>query len=339
MTTTVSPRSTAHSAWAFWLVEPGRGELRAQTLPEPGAGEVRVRALYSGISRGTESMVFRGEVPVSEYARMRAPFQDGEFPGPLKYGYASVGRVEAGEPALIGRRVFCLFPHQDQYVVPVSAVRPIPDQVPAERAVLAANMETAINGLWDGAPLLGERIVVVGAGVVGLLVAALATRIPGCEVELVDIDENRRPIAQAFGATLATPACARGGADRVFHCSGSAAGLQTALTLAGLEATVIEMSWFGAKQVPLALGEAFHSQRLTLRSSQVGRLPSAQISRWNTRRRLDLALAQLADPRFDLLISGETRFAALPGRMAELAAPGGRALCERVAYPLASSTS
>lgn len=338
MTATVSPRPPARTACAFWVAAPGLGELREEALPEPRAGEVRVRTLYSGISRGTESMVFRGEIPASEHARMRAPFQCGEFPGPVKYGYANVGRVEAGDPALEGRLVFCLYPHQDHYVVPASAARPIPAGVPAGRAVLAANMETAINGLWDGAPLIGERISVVGAGVVGLLVAALAARIPGCEVEVIDIDENRRPVAAALGAAFATPSRARIGADRVFHCSGSPAGLDTALRIAGLEATLVEMSWFGAQRVPLPLGEAFHSQRLTLRSSQVGRLPAQQAARWHAQRRLDLAIAQLADPRFDLLIGGDTAFAALPARMTELAAPGCAALCERVVYPAASST-
>ena len=337
MPPTISPHFAPRTAHAFWLSAPGHGELREEPLPGPRPGEVRVSTQYSAVSRGTECLVFRGEIPVSEHARMRAPFQCGEFPGPLKYGYASVGRVEAGDPALAGRLVFCLHPHQDHYVVPATAVHPIPDGVPPARAVLAANMETAINGTWDAAPLIGERIAVVGAGVVGLLVAALAARIPGCRVEVIDLDEDRHPIANAFGATFATPSRARSGNDRVFHCSGDPAGLDTALRIAGREATVIEMSWFGTRQVPLALGEAFHSQRLTLRSSQVGQLPAVQTPRWNAQRRLGLALALLADDRFDLLFGGDTPFADLPARMAELAAPACRVLCERVVYPAAAS--
>lgn len=339
MTTNISPDTASRTARAYWLAAPGQGELRDEPLREPGAGDVRVCTLYSGISRGTESRVFRGEIPRSEHERMRAPFQAGAFPGPVKYGYSSVGIVEAGDPALKGRVVFCLYPHQDRYVVPAAAVHPVPADVPAGRAVLAANLETAINGLWDATPLVGERIAVVGAGVVGLLVAALAARIPGCEVEVIDVDDGRQRTAHAFGAAFAAPSRARPGADRVFHCSGSPAGLNTALGIAGPEATVVEMSWFGTQPVPLTLGEAFHSQRLTLRSSQVGRLPATQTPRWDTRRRLALALTLLSDARFDLLLGKDTPFAALPARMAELAAPGCRALCERVIYPAAEPTA
>ncbi|MBP6726091.1 MAG: zinc-binding alcohol dehydrogenase, partial [Thauera sp.] len=292
---------------AFWTVAPGRGELRRETLPPLRDGDVLVRSLYSAISRGTESLVFRGEVPPSEYQRMRAPFQQGDFPAPVKYGYINVGVVEAGcgaqAQALVGRRVFCLYPHQQAYVVPATAVVALPDAVPSARAVLAANLETAINAIWDASPTLGDRIAVVGGGVLGALVTWLCARIPGTEVELIDLDPSRAALATALGAGFALPDGARGNCDLVIHASGAPAGLARALELAGDEATVLEMSWYGQRSVTLALGEAFHARRLTLRSSQVGRLPPRQAPRWTYRRRMELALSLLVDSLPDVLIS------------------------------------
>lgn len=300
-------------------------------MPDPG--EVAVRTLYSGISRGTESLVFEGRVPESEWQRMRAPFQEGDFPGPVKYGYVSVGVVEAGETSLLGREVFCLYPHQDRYVVPTDAVMPLPEGLPAARAVLGANMETAINGVWDAAPGVGDRITVVGAGVVGTLVAWLCAAIPGAQVQLVDVVTGRSTLAEALGLDFALPDAAQRENDRVIHASGQAGGLRLALVLAGDEARVVEMSWFGSGEVTLPLGEAFHSRRLTLQASQVGHMPTDRTPRWNLRRRLALALDLLRDPRLDALISGESDFHELPALMPRLVAGGGDVLCHRLRYP------
>jgi hypothetical protein len=323
---------SASTATAFWILAPGRGALCEECLDEPGDGEVRVRTLFSGVSRGTEALVFRGEVPPSEHARMRAPFQAGDFPGPVKYGYVSVGRVEAGDADLLGREVFCLYPHQDRYVVPRKAVLPLPEGLPAARAVLAANMETAVNGLWDAAPGLGDRITVIGAGVVGALMAWLCAAIPGTRVQLVDVSEGRAALAAALGLEFRSPETADADRDRVIHASGSAEGLTLALRLAGLEARVLEMSWFGTREVTLPLGEAFHARRLTLQASQVGRLPLDHSSRWDHRRRLALALELLGDPCLDALISGESDFRELPELMPRLAAGSGEVLCHRLHY-------
>ena len=320
------------SARAFWITGRGTGELRRAPLAPLRAGEVLVRALLSGISRGTESLVFMGRVPPSQYQAMRCPFQEGDFPAPVKYGYASVGVVEAGAAALIGKRVFCLHPHQERYVVPADAVLAIPDAVPDRRAVLAANMETAVNGMWDAAPRLGDRIAVIGAGVVGALMAALAARLPGTSVELVDIDPARATLAATLGCRFALPQNAAREADLVIHASGSAAGLATALGVAGFEAKIVELSWYGDASVAAPLGEAFHAKRLVLRSSQVGAVATAQRARWTHRRRLALALDLLADPVFDRLITGESRFGELPQLMARLAGAPAGALCHVVRY-------
>jgi NADPH:quinone reductase-like Zn-dependent oxidoreductase len=319
-------------ARAFWLATPGRGEIRREDLPPLKDDEILVRSAVSAVSRGTETLVFKGRVPPSQFQAMRCPFQAGDFPAPVKYGYASVGVVEAGTASLIGRRVFVLHPHQDLFVVPAEAARPVPGGVSDARAALAANMETAINALWDAAPRAGDRIAVIGAGVVGCLVAALAAKLPGAHVELVDIDARRTDIAARFGCAFATPERAAGEADIVFHASGAPAGLATALRLAGCEADIIELSWYGDREVVLPLGEAFHSRRLRLIASQVGTVAPARRARWSRARRLDLALDLLADPVFDRLITGTSGFADLPAALARLAEAPDGALCHLVRY-------
>jgi threonine dehydrogenase-like Zn-dependent dehydrogenase len=292
-----------------------------------------VRALHGALSRGTERLIFSGRVPATEYGRMRAPFMAGEFPFPVKYGYINVGRVEDGAPELIGRTVFALFPHQTMFTVPAAAAIPIPDGVPPARAVLAANMETALNALWDAGPGPADRIAVVGAGVLGALVAWLAGRIPGTEVTLVDIEATRVALARALGVGFALPDQAPDDCDLVVHASASPAGLATALRLAGQEATVLELSWYGAGEVTVPLGGAFHSRRLRLVSSQVGGIAPSHRARWDYRRRLTAALALLVDPVLDGLIAPAIRFDDLPARLPDLLGPAGGVLCQRIDYP------
>jgi NADPH:quinone reductase-like Zn-dependent oxidoreductase len=320
------------TARAFWLRTPGCGEIREVELPERADGDVLVRTLVSGVSRGTETLVFRGAVPPSQAAAMRAPFQQGDFPAPVEYGYLNVGVVEQGSAELAGRTVFCLFPHQTRYVVPASAVVPVPAGVPAERAVLAGAMETAVNALWDAGPLVGDRITVVGGGMVGCCVAYLAARLPGAEVELVDVDPSRGATAARLGVRFAAPDGAAGERDLVVHASASAAGLRTALRLAALEATVLELSWYGDRAVEVSLGEAFHARRLDLRSSQVGLVAPARRARRTTRDRLALALDLLADPALDALVTGESAFEELPDVLRRLVSGELPAICHRIRY-------
>jgi threonine dehydrogenase-like Zn-dependent dehydrogenase len=321
------------SALAFWTIGPGQGELRSEPLSDPQAGDCLIRALYSGISRGTESLVWRGEVPATEYATMRAPFQTGDFPWPVKYGYCSVGLVEEGPAPLLGRAVFCLYPHQTRYRVPATAVHPLPAAVPPGRAVLAALLETAVNGLWDAAPRIGDRIAVIGGGTLGCLCAWLAGRLPGCTVTLIDTNPNRAEIAAALGLAFAAPGVHGADADLVIHASGSAAGLVEALRIAGFESTVLELSWYGTRAVTLPLGQGFHQRRLSLRSSQVGSIAAAQRARWDHRRRLALALSLLDDPVLERLITGEDPFTDLPAVQARLALGPGDTLMHRIRYP------
>ncbi len=319
-------------ALAYWVTEPGRGEIRSAALPEPRPDEVLVRALRSGISRGTESLVLAGRVPPSQHATMRAPFQEGEFPGPVKYGYLSVGVVERGPEDLLGRTVFCLHPHQTAYVVPAAAVVPVPDGVPAGRAVLAGTVETALNALWDAPPLLGDHVTVVGAGLVGCCVARLAARVPGATVTLVDTDPTRAAVAAALGAGFAGPDEEPARSDLVVHASATEAGLRRALELVEPEGTVLDLSWYGDRPVAVPLGEAFHSGRLTLRSSQVGAVAPARRGSRTHRDRLALALELLRDPAFDALLTGSSPFAELPGVMARIASGDLPGLCHSIDY-------
>src|SRR4051794_27892438 len=319
-------------AQAFWLRAPGRGEIRPVALGEPGRGDVVVRTLRSGVSRGTETLVFRGGVPPSQHAAMRAPFQEGDFPGPVKYGYLNVGAVEQGPPELRGRTVFCLFPHQTAYVVPAAAVTVVPEDVPPARAVLAGTVETAVNALWDAAPLVGDRVAVVGAGMVGCCVARLLARFPAADVTLVDVDGGRAEVAAGLGVRFATPEQATGGRDLVVHTSATGAGLQRSLDLLHTEGTVLELSWYGDREVTVSLGGTFHSGRLALRASQVGVVAPARRSSRTTRHRLALALRLLSDPAFDVLLSGSSRFEELPEVMPRLADGSLPALCHTISY-------
>ncbi|WP_432497683.1 zinc-dependent alcohol dehydrogenase [Kineococcus gypseus] len=323
---------------AFWTTGPGRGELREEELPVPGVSDVEVTAEFSAISRGSEALVLSGAVPASQHDVMRAPFQSGEFPFPVKYGHLSVGTVTATGgrvPELLGRRVFCPHPHQERYVVPASAVLAVPDAVPSGRAVLAGVLETAVNGVWDAQVGVGDRVSVVGAGVLGLLTAALAARVPGTDVEVVEVRADRVRVAASLGARLVAPDDARRERDVVLHASGSGSGLSTGLSLLGDEGVLTELSWYGDRPVEVRLGEWFHARRLAVRASQVGRVPPARAPRWTPRRRLALALQLLADDAFDVLLDGESDFTDAATVVPAVAGPGGSALCHRLRYPAA----
>jgi len=321
------------TAEALWYVGPGHAEIREEPLAEPGPGEVRIRALYSAISRGTERLVFAGRIPESEFERMRAPFMGGHFPFPVKYGYATVGRVEAGPVEMLGRIIFVLHPHQSLFNVLLSAVVALPDDVPPMRAVLAANMETALNAVWDAGSGPAARIAIIGAGVVGALVAFLCGRLAGALVTLVDINPARAELAQKLCVNFAMPEAAPAECDLVIHASGTAAGLATALSLAGFEATVLELSWYGDALVPVPLGGPFHSRRLRLVSSQVGHVAPSHREGWTHHRRLADAVALLPDSRLDALVAPAVAFHDLPAWLPDILNAKNGVLCQVVSYP------
>lgn len=284
-----------------------------------------MEAHFGAVSRGTEALVLGGRVPESQQQAMRGPHMGGQFPFPVKYGYACTGVVAAGDlPA--GTQVFCLHPHQEAFTVPVAAVSV--HRTPLDRAVLGANVETALNAVWDSGASAGDRIAVIGGGVVGCLIAWLLGQLPGAEVTLVDLLPERGATAAALGVgfALVPPV----DCDVVVHASGAPAGLRTALAAAGPQATVLEVSWFGDREVSVPFGEAFHSRRLTIKSSQVGQIPPARAPRWTYARRMGKALALAADPALDVLFSSEGPFEALPSTLPRVVAEQG--LCHRIRY-------
>jgi NADPH:quinone reductase-like Zn-dependent oxidoreductase len=318
---------------AYWTMAPRHGVLRTEPARRPREGEALVRTICSGISRGTEMLVHAGRIPEEVGNSMRAPFQVGSWPGPVKYGYLSVGTVEQGPASLQSRRVFCLHPHQDRYVVPASALTPVPDEVPSDRAVLAGTVETAINALWDAGPRIGDRVAVVGAGMVGGALAALLRLFPLERLQLVDVNPSRSALASALGVELVHPDDAAGDNDLVFHCSASEAGLARSLQLLGVEAELIELSWYGTVQPRVPLGAAFHSRRLAIRASQVGAVAAARRSRRTTGDRLALAMRVLKDPVFDTFITGHAPFGALPQTMESIFSDETETLCQVIDYP------
>ena len=322
-------------ARGLWTIAPGVAELRSEILPARTPDQVLARMLASGISRGTERLVLAGRVPESQWGVMRCPLQAGDFPFPVKYGYSAVARITEGPAALQGKRVFCLHPHQDIFLAPAAMCVPIPDAVTDSRAVLGANMETALNILWDAQPLPGERALVIGAGVVGLLVAYLLARIPGMAVTIIDPDPTRREMAEGLGIAFAAPEAAPTDQELIIHASANPAGLRQALSCAAFEARIIEASWFGDRDVALPLGEAFHSRRLRLISSQVGAIAPAMRGRRSFAERMAQALGLLADPALEALIGPATPFEDLPQAMPGLLnpTPGQPApLCPLVTY-------
>lgn len=333
MAHTVTNSPNVNQSQSLWYVAPVRAEIRSEDLMPLPSGNVRVRALFGALSRGTESLVYRGLVPESEYSRMAAPSMGGNFPFPVQYGYANVGQIEDGPADWIGLKVFALKPHQTRYQASMDDLVLLPAGVTAERAVLAANMETALNAVWDAAPGPGDRIAVVGGGVVGCLVAYLCGHLPGASVTLVDINPERAAIANQLGVAFALPESAPLNCDSVFHCSASAAGLATAIAAAGDEASVLELSWYGAGLVQAPLGGAFHSRQIRLQSSQVGHIATSHRPRWTHRRRLEAALQLLTDTRLDALLSPAIHFADLPNRLPDLLGARSDALCCLIRYP------
>jgi NADPH:quinone reductase-like Zn-dependent oxidoreductase len=320
-------------AEALWYVGPGRAEIREERLGSLADGQVRVRALYGAISRGTESLIAAGRVPVGEFQRMRAPFMGGTFPFPVKYGYATVGRIEAGPEELLGRNVFTLHPHQTRFDIPAEAAVPIPEDIPLSRAALAANMETALNATWDASPGPFGRIAVIGAGVVGALIAFICARFDDVEVTLVDINPSREELARALGVNFALPENAPTDCEFVFHASATGTGLTTALNAAGDEGTIIELSWYGSGVVAVPLGGAFHSRRLRLISSQVGKVAPSHRHTWTHRMRLEAAIKLTAHPHLDSLLAPAIAFRDLPEQISDILKSQSGVLCQLISYP------
>jgi threonine dehydrogenase-like Zn-dependent dehydrogenase len=338
--TNSAPQPPQHAtATAYWTVGPEKGELRREDLPAPGPGEARVRTLFSGISKGTELVVHNARVPECVAEEMAAPNQEGTFPSPVKFGYLSVGVVEAGPGEWLGKTVFCLYPHQDRYVVPVESLTEVPEDVPARRAVLTGTVETAINGIWEAGPRLGDRVAVIGAGLVGGMVAKLLASFPLGRLQLIDVDPAKRAFAETLGVEFSHPDDALPDCDIVIHCSASQEGLARALQLAGNDGDIIEMSWYADRNVTVPLGEDFHARRLSIRASQVGVVARARRHRRTNADRLQLAVSLLRDPGFDVFLTGTSTLDELPDVVQRLSDGTLDALCHVIEYPATESAT
>jgi 2-desacetyl-2-hydroxyethyl bacteriochlorophyllide A dehydrogenase len=315
----------------LWWTALRTGELRAEPLPPPGPEDVVVQAIASGISAGTELLVYRGQVPPE--LPLDLPTLAGSFRYPIKYGYASVGRVAAAGAAVRDRApgdlVFALHPHQSTYVLPAARTVLLPPNLPPEHGVFLANLETAVNVALDAAPRLGETVLLSGLGVVGLLVLQTLRRTGVAEIIAVDPLPRRRALAARLGASLtlapdadvAAQARARTagrGVDLAVEVSGAPAALGPAIEAVADEGTVVVASWYGTKSVPLHLGSHFHRGRVRLRSSQVGHLDPALAPRWDHARRQAVALRLLAELPLGDLISHRIPFAQAPEAFALL---------------------
>ena len=329
---------------SLWFEAPGRVGVRRSPLPEPGPGEARVRASVSAISTGTERAAFRGRLdPGWARDETLGALREGGFRYPFQYGYASVGVVDrvgpppaAGSPPgarlRAGERVFGFVPHQSVFCAPAPELLRVPRGLPDERAALFPYLETAVNLLLDGAPRVGDRVAVVGQGVLGLSLTALLARFPLGGLVTVEPRGERRELSRAFGAPASVPPEGAeeavrselgGGAERVFEVSGHRAGLDLAIRLAAREGRVVAGSWLAGGTTELDLGGWFHRGRVGIVSSQVSRLPPLGPS-WTVGRRRELAWSLLAGIPLESLVTD--RFPLAEAERAYARLDGGEAL-------------
>jgi len=298
----------SNDARALWFTTPGKAVLRSDKIGPPVGDEIcTVRSLYSAVSEGSERLVLAGKVPPDLHQSMRVPYMAGDFSFPIKYGYSLVGVVDRGAAHLVGAVVHLMHPHQDICCVDSADVFPVPEGIPPRRAVLASNLETAVTAIWDARPALGERVLVVGFGCIGALIAQVLRGMPGIDLHIVERDEARSHLARNLGYATAASA-GEEQFDLAFHASGSAAGLQVAIDCVGMEGRIVEVSWYGTAETPLRLGGTFHSQRKIIIASQVSHLPSFQTPRWDRIRRKQLVFSLLRDPAFDRLLDEPISF-------------------------------
>ncbi len=299
------------TARALWHNSPFDSTLRREVLADSKDGELLLRSMFSLVSQGTERLVACGAVPESLYGSMRVPYMGGNFSFPVKYGYALVGEVlNQGHPWQ-GRAVFVMHPHQDYCVVAQRDCFCLPANVSPRSAVLAANLETAVTALWDARPLLGERVLVVGFGLLGALTALLLKRFPGLDLWISEPNSYRKDLAKKMGFHLWEGQHV-GEFDLCVHSSATEDGLQMALDVLGREGRVLELSWYGNKRSALSLGEAFHHKRLRIISSQVAHLPSDMQARWGYARRKELVFKLLHSSDWRLLPDAELGLEDLP---------------------------
>ena len=304
-------------AHGLWFLGANQFSIREETLRSPSTPYCVVKSICSGISQGTEQLVYSEAVPESIQHQMRCPYMGGDFPFPIKYGYSLVGEVVEGPENIVGRNVHMLHPHQDYGCVHPRDIYLLDDGILPEKAILASNMETAVNAVWDSQVTLGDRVLVVGFGNVGSLVARILSLSMGVEMFVTDTSALKRSMAQKMGFNVCEISQLKEEFDISFNVSASADGLQTAIDAVGYEGKIIELSWYGNRAVSLQLGGDFHIQRKTIISSQVSHIPSHRLARWDTIRRKKLVFSLLKQPEFEEHVTHNLRFSELPRILSE----------------------
>ena len=291
-----------YTAQSFW-VNKKRGSIKKELLNQSlGNDELLVKAYYSGISYGTEKIVHDSQVPANQYEFMRAPHQVGEFNKEVKYGYLSVGKVVVGPKSMMNKMVYTMFPHQSMYILKSSLATLIPSHIPYKRALLTANMETAINAMWDSQPSIGDNTYVIGAGIVGILMAYVLSSTFGIKVTVIDNNASKKKLCKFFNIDFENNINCIKDPDIIFECSGNASVLSDLINNSTLETKICILSWYGKQQSKIKMGENCFSRRLEIIFSQVGNITPIQSKKWDNLSRRALALKLLDNKKLDSLI-------------------------------------
>jgi len=317
---------------SLWHLSDSQSVIKENTAQNPSPSFLKIQSHFSLISTGTERLVACGEVPGSVHDDMKVPYMEGAFPFPIKYGYSLVGKVITEGHSMTGKLVHAMHPHQDFCLINESDLFEIHSNIPAQRATLASNLETALTAVWDAQVNIGDRVLIVGFGLIGSLIARLLSFIPAIYFQIIEIDKERIQHAEKLGFPVSAILRKHSKFDIAFHTSATAEGLQTCIDGVGLEGKIIELSWYGKKPVKINMGGSFHSQRKQIISSQVGKLPSKYNARWDMKRRKKVVFELLENALFDQQITHFIKFVDTPTFFADLRAGKAKGLAYCIEY-------
>jgi threonine dehydrogenase-like Zn-dependent dehydrogenase len=298
---------------ALWHISPDASAILEHDLPAGNDHMLLVKSLYSLVSMGTERIVASALMPSAVWNQMAVPYMEGTFSLPCKYGYSLTGKVLKGPAEYKGKTVHLMHPHQDRLWVNATSVFIVPDDIPATRAVLASQVETAVTAIWDSRISLGDSVLIAGFGLVGAMIALLTSPIPGVKIAVLEKNEFRKELARELCFDVIDKQDENGKIfDVAIHTAGDEKALQFCIDHIGHESQVTEVSFYGKKSITLMLGETFHTQRKRIVVSQVAHIPSHKLNRWDLHRRKKLVFDMLKDKRFDMLVENRIPFEQAP---------------------------